>query len=188
VQLLNAGAGSSNYDWITDQTVHLDRFLGQLGARPRGVVGDIMRLPFPNEAFFGVACVGSALNYVSALEAISEIARVTTPGGLLLLHFESSRSWEHVGTSRWGKDVALFRTANGELAESIWLYSPEFIVRTLNRYGFSIASRQSFHVASSAMLRLGFSQGFSSRFANADRYLRLLHKFGDDIILVARKQ
>jgi len=89
-RVLNAGAGSSRYDWIPGTSVSLDKFPAQLVDMPNPVVGNLESLPFPDTSFDVVVCVGPVINYTSAMESISEMARVTRTGGKLFLHFESS--------------------------------------------------------------------------------------------------
>lgn len=84
-QALDAGAGNSVYSWMPSTCVSLDRHKIQVVRKPNAVVGDIERLPFHDNAFDLVICIGSVLNYVSAAEALNEIARVTAPAGRLYL-------------------------------------------------------------------------------------------------------
>ncbi|HKO18831.1 MAG TPA: methyltransferase domain-containing protein, partial [Acidobacteriaceae bacterium] len=109
------------YSWISPTAVSFDRFGAQLHRMSNPVVGDLESLPFHDGTFEGVVCVGPVINYVSALEAISEMSRVLRQGGSLLLHFESSDSLEHLGTSRWRKRVAPLRTINNGKEDVVWI-------------------------------------------------------------------
>jgi SAM-dependent methyltransferase len=185
--VLNAGAGSTNYEWIPPQTIGLDRFHRQIAGTENGVVGDVEMLPFRDSVFDVVVCVGSVLNYVSAIEALSELCRVLRLGGFLFLHFESSDSLEHIGSGRWRSDVALLPTINNGRPDVVWIYSRRFILRSLQQLGFRLADWEGFHVASAALLRLGASQGVAARAHRVDRWLGPLQRFGDDVILLAEK-
>jgi hypothetical protein len=111
----------------------LDRYYAQISARPRSVVADIESLLFRTGTFELVFCIGSVLNYVSAIETISELARVTTTGGHLFLHFETSSSFEQIatvidiGANTYEKPVDITMTAGARRDQlGISGSSPEF--------------------------------------------------------------
>jgi SAM-dependent methyltransferase len=183
---LNAGAGSHRYAWIPADAIALDRFPKQLAGVENAVVGDVEKMPFPNDAFDLVICIGSVLNYLSATVALMEIGRVTKPGGALLLHFETSNSLEHFGSRRWRADAVPFRTVNNGKPDLIWVYSQDFMYRTLQRVGFRIEARRGFNMWSAAMLRLGLPQRWSARMQPLDHWIPI-RAIADDIILVGRK-
>ncbi|ATE62998.1 class I SAM-dependent methyltransferase [Rhizorhabdus dicambivorans] len=187
MHVLNAGSGSHFYDWLPEQTINMDRFWLQAGKLPRAVAADIESLPFRSASFDVVICVGSVLNYASAMEAIAELSRVLKPGGLLILHYETSDSAEHVGTSRWKRPAAPLGTVNNGKSDMIWIYSRSFIRRILKQFHITIDQEQGFHIASAALLRLGMSQDRAARAASADNYLRFASSLADDIILAGRK-
>jgi SAM-dependent methyltransferase len=185
--VLNAGAGSSPYDWMPLDTISVDRFASQIRKMPNGIAADVEQLPFPDEAFGGVVCVGSVLNYVSAIEALAELARVLKPSGVFVLHFETSDSFEHLGSGRWRKDAHPLHTLNNGKPDIVWIYSRTFIRRTLLALGISIWEEQPFHIASAALLRLGVSQQVAAKAARHDGWLRSLSACSDDLVLIGRK-
>jgi SAM-dependent methyltransferase len=185
--ILNAGAGSHRYDWMPDRAVNLDRFPAQVLHLPNPIVGVLEALPFDDAAFDVIVCVGSVLNYASVLEAISELARVLKPDGLLILHYETSDSAEHFGTPIWRRDVAPLRTVNNGEADMVWVYSRGFVRRTLARNGIAIGREEGFHIASAGLLRFGFTQQAAAAAAMLDRILTPLSVFADDVILTGRK-
>jgi SAM-dependent methyltransferase len=186
--ILDAGCGSQSYDWIPAQTVSLDRFWAQARVRPNAVTGDLHRLPFKDGAFDFVVCVASVLNYVSALEAIAEIARVTRPGGHLLLHFETSTSFEQVGRARWGDPSVCIVTVNGGHEDTLWIYRPSYVISALRASGFHVERQRRFHILSALGLGLGFSQQSSAPLAALDAIARPLGEFADDVILLAERR
>ncbi len=185
--VLNAGAGSYSYDWMPRQAINLDRFLGQASQLPNAVAADVENLPFEDATFDVVICIGSVLNYVSAMEALAELCRVLKPGGRMLLHYETSNSAEHLGTSRWRASAAPLPTINNGEDDFIWVYSRSYIERTLARFGIVVENQRAFHIASAALLRLGFSQDSAARASLLDRWLAPLGAFADDLILRGRK-
>jgi len=187
LRVLNAGAGSHRYEWMPSQAIYVDRFPAQLRGNPNGVVADLVDLPFEDGAFDLTVCVGSVLNYVSALEALSELCRVLSDGGHLILHFETSDSLEHLLTSRWHAPAAPLKTINSGRPDIIWVYSQAFIKRALTNLGMKIEKMKSFHIASAALLRLGLPQQVAALAQPLDVVLRPLGIGADDVILLAQK-
>lgn len=68
------------------------------------VVADVLSLPFEDDAFDVTVCYGGAISYVldRAPEAVAELARVTRPGGHVLVSVMSL-----VGSLIWGIDAVL---------------------------------------------------------------------------------
>lgn len=185
--VLNAGAGSHRYDWLPDNAVNMDRFAEQIRQLPNPVVGDIEDMPFEAGSFDVVICVGPVLNYTSAMEAISELARVLKPRGQLVLHYEASDSAEHLLTERWRQDAAPLHTFNNGNPDMVWIYSRSFISRALRRNGIKIEQEEGFHIASAALLRLGVQPNRAASAARLDRLLSPFSMFADDVILAGRK-
>ncbi len=185
--ILDAGCGSQPYDWMPARAVGLDRFWMQVAGRPNAVAGDLTRLPLASASMDTVVCVASVLNYVSAAEGIGEMARVTRQGGHLLLHFETSSSFDHLGTPRWRRSAARLETLNGGRTDTIWVYRPAYIRALLAANGFRIVREQRFHILSALGLRLGLSQQNAARLAALDPGLGLASAFADDVILLAEK-
>jgi len=185
--ILDAGAGSEPYAWLPPTTIALDRFSRQVAGRPRGVAEDLERLPFANASINFVVCVASVLNYVSAAEAISELARVTAPNGHMLLHFETSTSFEHFGRTRWNSAVARLETINAGRPDTIWIYSPAYIRTLVEASGFRIRKSGAFHILSALGLRLGIAQQEAAIAGRLDTVLAPLSRFADDVILLAER-
>lgn len=185
--ILDAGCGCEPYPWLPTHAISLDRFKSQLQGRSKPIAGDLERLPFGDHSIDFIVCVASVLNYVSAAEAIVEISRVLRPGGHLLLHFETSTTFEQLFRLRWGAPVVRIDTLNSGRQDTLWIYSPSYVNALLSNRGLSIKQRQGFHIGSALALRFGFDQQVSARLAPLDRFLGVLHPFGDDAILLAEK-
>lgn len=184
---LDIGAGRHPYAWMPKDTFHTDRFHEQVRHHSRAVAAEAEALPFVSSYFDLVVCVGAVLNYVSAIECLAEIARVTRRGGHLLLHFETSTSAEHIGSRRWGASAVRLSTINASRPDNIWIYRPGFIYDQLRGLGFRILNRSSFHIASAVGLKLGLSQARAARWARFDRIVRMGDLLADDIILLAER-
>lgn len=115
-RVLEAGCGTglmlSRIDRVATQAVGVDLSSGMLGrARDRGltvVQGSITALPF-GDATFDTVCSFKVLAHVPDIErALSELARVTRPGGHLVLEFYNRWSLRYLaraiaGARRIGK-------------------------------------------------------------------------------------
>lgn len=83
--------------WVVDLSADMMRAArralpADLAGRAAFAVGDIERLPFEDETFDTVVCIG-VLQYVDAVpEAFAELARVTRPGGQVLISFPNRQS------------------------------------------------------------------------------------------------
>lgn len=185
--ILDAGCGSETYPWMPERSICLDRHFLQARARSNGVVGDLSSLPFESGAFDFIVCVASVLNYVSAIEAISEVSRVLRPGGHLVLHYETSTSFEHILKSTWGMPVARTETINAGRPDTLWVYRPSYIASILRGARFQDQKVQRFHIASALGLRIGLSQQVSARFSVLDPFVQRLGMFADDVIILAEK-
>ena len=185
--ILDAGCGSERYNWIPDRAICLDRYFAQVYDRSCPIVGDICCLPFDSCSIDFVVCVASVLNYVSAVEAISEFSRVLRPGGHLLLHYETSTSFEHLLKREWGASAVRTDTINSGRPDTIWVYRPSFINKALSKMNFEPKKQTRFHIASAMSLRLGFNQQVSARLAAFDPLIRIFGMFADDVIILAER-
>jgi SAM-dependent methyltransferase len=185
--IMDIGSGSQPYGWLPSHTISLDRFWGQVRHHQMPVVGDMQRLPFRTAAADYVVCVASVLNYAPAAEAIAELSRVLKPGGNLLLHFETSTSFEHLGTGRWGAAVIRIATENGGRDDTLWVYRPSYIRALLQSSGFRLLRQHRFHIASALALRLGLRQQQAAPFSTFDWIFAPATTFSDDVILIAER-
>jgi SAM-dependent methyltransferase len=184
---LNAGSGGERYSWMPRDSINSDLFFEQVRNLPRAVVGDVCSLPFANETFDLSVCVGSVLNYASLLEAIGELSRSLKRGGHLILHYESSNSFEQWFLRNWNASVARITTVNGGRLDKIWIYSPRFVIGALRSFGLIVREKNSFHIASAIASRLGVGQNKAAKFGKYDAVLKFLGGAADDQIILAEK-
>ncbi len=184
---LDAGSGNSLYEWMPTNVVSADFYHSQVAGKQRAVVCDLEILPFKDDSFELVFCIGSVLNYVSALEAIHELSRVTRTGGRLYLHFETSSSFEQLGRSSWNAPIRFSNTVNSSRVDNIWIYSPTFIYSALKSVRFQIIKRDRFHILSALLTRIGILQSRAASTAKFDRLFLWLGLFADDVIVLAEK-
>jgi SAM-dependent methyltransferase len=185
--VLDAGCGRDGYEWMPVRAVSLDRFYEQVRHRSRPTAGDLEALPFADAAFDLVVCVGSVLNYVSALEAINELARVTRKRGHIFLQFETSSSFEQIGRRSWNASAKLNTTVNSDRTDHIWIYSPKYVQSALAAAGFRVIQSRRFHVLSALLTRLGVPHQTAALAARFDRAAWCLNGFADNLIVLAEK-
>lgn len=185
--VLDAGSGKDGYDWLPPQTIKLDRFERQLSGERFAVAADLRNVPLRDSSVDAIVCVGSVLNYVSAFEALAELSRVAMPGASMILHFETSSSFEHIFKPMWRAPVARVATQNGNANDQIWVYSREYIFGILQNLNWTIKREETFHIASAMAVRLGVSQTAAVKLARLDPMFAMLGIFADDCIVIAEK-
>jgi SAM-dependent methyltransferase len=186
-RVLDAGSGNTTYCWMPTNRTSIDRFYRQVEGKNGAVVCDIESLPFSDGSYDLIFCIGSVLNYVSALETIGELSRVLKTGGRLYLHFESSASFEQIGKRSWNAPVHFSKTINSSRTDHIWIYSPGYIFRALISARLRVLKRRRFHILSALLLRLGASQNCAALAGMFDRSTPFLGSFADDVIVLAEK-
>jgi hypothetical protein len=185
--VLNAGSGGEPYRWLPSATINSDLYLAQVRKLPNAVVCDISLLPFADSVFDLVLCVGPVLNYAPVFESIAELSRVTKVGGHVVLHYESSRSFEHLLRAPWNRLVSAVETINGGEADRLWVYSPTLIKHLVHQHGLVIRREWKFHILASAATRIGLSQQRAAGLARLDHLFSWLNELADDRIILAEK-
>jgi hypothetical protein len=189
-QILNVGSAGEDYGFFPENQTHTDIVDTFIKHTPRHIVADAEALPFCNCTFDAIICVGSVLNYCSALEVIAEFQRVITPGGLLILEFETSSSLEFIATGVYDQDVSIVNTFYQGQPERIWVYSSRYIRRLLKGAGFHVRRRRCIHILSPLGLRLGADPASASCWARTDRlasYIPWVARHGCNVILACQK-
>lgn len=102
---------------------HIDIAENKINQTFHHVVGNIEEMPFNNESFDIVICVGSVLNYCDSLKAINELSRVLRKNGTLILEFENSYSFEYRDTSSYKSNLGIITTSYFDTPHKMWVYS-----------------------------------------------------------------
>lgn len=84
---LNAGSGGSTYN-LPGICYHIDIAANLIKDLPNAYVASIEKIPFEDNFFDSIICVGSVINYCSALESISEFSRVLKKEEYLFLNLK----------------------------------------------------------------------------------------------------
>jgi SAM-dependent methyltransferase len=169
-RILNAGSGGRTHG-ISAPMTHLDLVESKLVRIERRMVGNVSAIPSPDESFDVVICVGSVINYADPLCAIREFSRILRTGGLLILEYERSASFEHLCRyPRWQSCLRV-KTFYGSLPTQLWVYGDGFIDGLLSASGLRPICDVRFHALSSVILAVTNSPKLASWFTCGDRLL-----------------
>lgn len=161
--VLNAGSAGNTYAINCRKMFHVDIASEKIKHIENAFVASIENLPFHDNFFDNILCVGSVLNYCDAMTAISELSRVLKPNGNLVLEYESSWGFEYIGKDCYKNDACIITTEYIETIHTQWLYSPIYISQILKSSGLSIINKTPFHIA----------DGLLSKFMNEQSAVRL---------------
>jgi len=153
--LLNAGSGGNDYGLAARMTcVNLDISLRQCRTLKLPVLGDVEHMPFADAEFDVTLCVGAVINYVRPETAIPELLRVTKPGGLILVDFESSYSAEIMFAPQWRKPITVIERMYIDHMDKTFLYSPGYIRGIFENGGGRIIAARGYHIATAMWERI----------------------------------
>ena len=153
--LLNAGSGGNDYGLSRRMTcVNLDISLRQCRTLRLPVLGDVEHIPFADDLFDVTVCVGAVINYVQPEKAISELTRVTKPGGLILVDFESSYSAEIMFAPQWRKPLTVIERMYVDHMDKTFLYSPKHIREIFEHVGGRVIATRGYHIVSAMWERI----------------------------------
>ena len=189
-KLLNAGSGGNAWGLENIDQLHVDIAERKINHLPNSLVSSIESMPVGPAMFDYCLCVGSVINYCDAAATIHELHRVIKTGGYLIIEFESSRTFEFIFSSTFGKSATIAETFYQESPEIIWVYSESYITRLLQNSGFKIHSADRFHVLSPAVYRIVKNSNFASKFTVLDtisRKIPFLKWFAANVILSCEK-
>ncbi len=141
--LLNAGSGGKCYKTNARQ-IHLDLAENTLQQVENAVIGNIIDMPFDNETFDCIVCVGTVINYCEADKAIREMNRVSKKNALLILEYERSGSGL-VPKNMRNTDFSIFLHTYFNESHKNLLYSDSYIQNLLLINGYSIKHSKKFN-------------------------------------------
>jgi len=187
--ILNAGSSGNDYRIQAHPQIHVDFCLNGL---PPGnsVIADLEALPFRSSVFENVICVGAVINYCDPVSAINEISRVICEKGCFILDFESSRSFELLGSKDFDSAATLTRSAYNGCNDILWLYSPEFIMKLLKSMDFRVNKILYYHTISSASYRITGREPGKRIIFMADRLISRIpgiRRYSSNILIISKK-
>lgn len=171
-KVLNAGSGGSIYDDIEGIFYHVDisdKFIKNL---PNNFIASIENLPFENEFFDSIICVGSVVNYCDLLTAIAEMYRVLKNKSYFILEYERSQTGELIFKTDYGKPTSFqIYQYNNQDNHKLWLYSDKYVDNVLSSIGFRMVKCEYYHVLSSLFNRFLDNEIKSGVFSKYDNYI-----------------
>ena len=118
------------------------------------------------------------------------MSRVIIPGGHLILEYETTTSFEFLGTSKYRKAVDVIDTFYQGETERIWGYATPYIAEVLAKAGFVILRQEPIHVLSPLLYRISRRENISYVLAHLDSFFGLIPWIGthsSNIILYCQK-
>lgn len=186
IRILNAGSGGNAYGLEGDNHVHVDIAERHLNQVPNKIVANIENIPVDSSGFDVCICVGSVLNYCDAAKTLQEFSRILRTGGILILEYEKSRSFDFLFRPWFNQQSALAETFYGPSKETLWVYSEGYINQLLTTNKFRIINSKRFHILSPLILRVTGSATFASSFIIYDQIcsrIPFLRTFSSNLIL-----
>lgn len=188
--ILNAGSGGNDYG-IRAKIHHVDIAENKIKSCPLFTTSSIEDLPFDNNVFDGIICVGSVINYCDAFRVVSEFSRVLRKGGTLILEFESSSGFEYRHMEYYKSSSCSVTVKFRGQAHNQYLFSPTYIFKILKNFNFKIAKKQNFHIFSAYKLSQGLTEEKATKWAKYDKFIswiRPLANHSNNIIITCIKK
>jgi hypothetical protein len=190
--VLHVGSAGESYGLNGRWNFHLDLAEKRLHGTPNAIIGDAHALPIRPNSIDLCTCVGSVLNYCDAVVVLGQISKALKAGAHLILEFETSDSWEFVGTPVHRRSAVLSETFYGGDPDcELWLYSLSYIRALLAANNLAINSVDRSHVLSSLVYRLSKDISLSAKFGFVDvvaERMPVLRGGAANIILLCQKK
>jgi SAM-dependent methyltransferase len=183
--LLNAGCGVYRISVSHWHEIALDLFPTPLRMRSHAICASVEALPFKNNIFGGLVCVGEVLGYCDPAKTIQEFARVLMPKGILVCDFSSTQSFRYWLTKVYGRAADIVTQSYNGQPERTWAYHPEYIESLLESAGFEIHQCIGTHTWSALANRMGFSMKSAVRLQKRLDGIERPHRYADLMTIAA---
>jgi len=189
--VLNAGCGGNDYGigQRASICINLDISSRQCRDIQRPVVADVESIPFDNNIFDFVLCVGAVINYCEPYVAIPELFRVAKRGGVVMIDFETTQSAELLLSSHWGKRVSVIERKYASRSDKTLLFSTEHIRRIVQQSGI-INKVHRYHTVTAAWLRITQKAQIPNIVSSLDKFssrVPILKRLASNSIFVCQK-
>lgn len=188
--ILNAGSGGNDYGIECQEMYHIDIAEEKIKTCKNYVVGSIEKIPYPNEMFNGIICVGSVINYCDAISAISELSRVLKTGGYMILEFESSYGFEYLGKKEYKSPATVITLEYMHESHTQWLFAQQYIYKILKAYSIEILDKYPFHILDGLLSKF-LNESLSVKITRLDKFINkipFIREHGNNIILLCKKK
>ncbi|MDR2805872.1 MAG: class I SAM-dependent methyltransferase [Dysgonamonadaceae bacterium] len=187
--ILNAGSGGNDYG-LKCNLHHVDIAQNKIEHFDKYTVASVENLPFSNNLFNGVICVGSVVNYCDAVATISELSRVLKSSGTLILEFENSWGFEYRQKSVYRTAANITSVIFQNQLHIQWLYSYKYIQNLIKQYNLQITHIYRFHLLSALMLSMGYDERTATQYTKYDKllqYIPFINNHSNNMVLICRK-
>ncbi len=188
-RILNVGSAGYSYGLDESKIIHMDIADQKIKHISDSIVASVENIPLIEGSIGGILCVGSVINYCDPMVAISELARILTKNGILILEFENSNTLELIGSPNFNKKAVLIETFYmGN--EKIWLFSESFIKEILQLNNLKIIAVDRCHIISPMIYKLTKNENFAAIFGKLDVLLKrlpFLNHFSSNTIFFIQK-
>lgn len=171
LKILNCGSGGITYGLDCDM-YHMDIVENKISAFPHWKVASAEKIPFEDNEFDIVICVGTVINYCNAADVVREISRVLRPEGRLYLEFETSGSAEYIFSHSYFRDKGIVKSRYFGEEHIFWVYSFQYIRKLLHIYNIHITEKRFMHIISPFVYRIIPSENFAGLFSIFDSCLQ----------------
>lgn len=188
-KVLNAGSGGTNYD-LGIEMYHVDIVENKIKKYKHHFVTSIENIPFKDNFFDIVICVGSVINYCDAAKTVNELIRVLKHNGIIILEYENSYSFEYMNTISYKSSAAIITTSYFNKPHNMWVYSNKYICKLLLSNKIIIMDRHPYHILSSLIVHYTKDERLASRFSFLDvifRHIPFIRNHSGNTILLGRK-
>lgn len=162
--VLNAGSGDTNYGIDNCRSVNLDIVESKVSKLKNSIVADLEKLPFADETFTHIICVGSVINYCDPIISISELSRVLKYNGKLLIDFDSTDSHEFMFSEKYCSATSFIDTFYNGLPDHLFIYSRNYIRNILALNSLTVSREKPYHIISPLIYFLTRSEQLSGVF------------------------
>jgi len=189
-RVLNLGSGGESYGISEEQMLHVDVASTRFSPEQNHIIADVQNLPSEIGRFDTCLCVGSVVNYCDAALLINNIRDTLSPGGKVLIEFESSHSLDLIGTGAFRENAALAPTFYNKKKIQLWAYSENYMRGLLKAAGFTVLKRETFHHLSPLVYLVTKNSNLSAKFQVFDGVLRkcpVLNRYSSNVIFLCEK-
>lgn len=189
--VLNAGCGGNDYGILRfSDCVNLDISSQQCSQSNWPLVGDVEALPFPDECFDLIICVGAVINYCEPYNAIPELIRVLKKDAILYLDFETTTTAETLFSPHWGKRVSVIERPFADRMDKTYLFSLYHIKSIVKSSNCDMQATWRYHTATAIWRRIFPLSRLPQPILAIDKYVSVvpgLNMLASNIIFSCRK-
>ena len=175
-RILNAGSAGNAYGIDENKTIHVDIAEAKIAGKNNAYVASVESMPFKDNYFDAIICVGSVINYCDLVTTIKEFARVLNNEGILILEYESSFGFEYYNEDYYMSNACIVSIPYIHVSHKQWLFSPDYIYATLQNMGFIVQKDYPFHILDGIIYRW-IPEEQSVRLTHLDRIISIIPFF-----------